>query len=91
METIHATTHYTVLQPADGSFRIVGRSRKAREVLREIATELKIETGGENAPVDENGSCTIRRNNPFGLVRIMDRCDARMALAEIEQLLGASS
>ena len=84
MEPIHSTPHYSVLQPADGSFLIVGRTEKAREVLRDILTELEFDTGSE--PIRDDGSYEIRRDNPFGLVHVIERCDARMTLAEVERL-----
>lgn len=84
METIHQTPHYSVLQPSDGSFLVVPRTRKTREVLRDILAELEFDTAAE--PVRNDGSCCIRRDNPFGLVRLVDRCEARMALAEVDQL-----
>lgn len=84
MEPIHSTPHYSILQPADGSFLIVGRTRKAREVLRDILTELEFDT--ESEPIRDDSSYAIPRDNPFGLVRVIDLCDARMTLAEVEQL-----
>ena len=84
METIHATRHYEVLQPADGSFLIVPRAKKPRQVLRDILAELEFDTTAE--PVRNDGSYPIRRDNPFGLVSVIERCEARMTLAEVEQL-----
>lgn len=84
MEPIHATPHYNVLQPPDGSFLIVGRTKKARQVLRDILAKLEFDT--ETEPIRDDGSYAIRRDNPFGLVRVVERCDARMTLAEVEQL-----
>lgn len=82
MEPIHTTGHYNVLQQPDGSFLIVGRTEKARQVLRDILAEL----GFDTEAIRDDGSCAVRRDNPFGLVRVMERCDARMTLAEVEQL-----
>ncbi|MDE2904571.1 MAG: hypothetical protein OXQ28_00640, partial [Acidobacteriota bacterium] len=79
MEPIHATRHYNVLQPADGSFLIVGLTKKARQVLRDILAELEFDTVTD--PIGDDGSYPIRRDNPFGLVRVIERCEARMALA----------
>ena len=89
MEPIHATPHYNVLQPADGSFLIVGRTKKSRQVLRDILAEL--EFGTETEPIRDDGSYAIRRDNPFGLVDVIERCDARMTLAEVEQLRTSSA
>ena len=87
MEPIHATPHYNVLQPADGSFVIVGRTKKARQVLRDILAELEFDTVAE--PVRDDGSYPIRRDDPFGLVDVIQRCDARMTLAEMKRLHAA--
>jgi len=84
LEPIHATAHYSVLQPPDGSFLIVPRTKKTRQVLRDILAELEFDTRDE--PIRDDGSYAIRRDNPFGLVRVIERCEARMALAEVEQL-----
>lgn len=84
MEPIYATHHYNVLQPPDGSFLIVGRTTKARQVLRDILAELEFNT--EIEPIRKDGSYPIRRDNPFGLVGVVERCEARMMLAEVEQL-----
>ena len=89
MEPIHATPHYNVLQPPDGSFLIVGRTKKAHQVLRDILAELEFDI--ETEPIRDDGSYTIRRDNPFGLVRVVERCDARMTLAEVEQLRTSSA
>ncbi|MYD88256.1 MAG: hypothetical protein F4018_07630 [Acidobacteria bacterium] len=87
METIHATPHYNVLQPPDGSFLIVPRDKKTRRVLRDILAELEFNTTTE--PIRDDGSYRIQGNHPFGLVRVIERCEARMALAEVEDLLGS--
>ena len=84
MEPIHATPHYNILQAPDGSFLIVGRTKKARRVLRDILAELEFDTGTE--PIREDGSYPIRRDNPFGLVHVVEPCDARMTLADVERL-----
>ena len=84
MENIHATPHYNVLQPPDGSFLIVPRDKKTRRVLRDILAELEFDTTAE--PIRDDGSYPVRRDNPFGLVRVIERCEARMTLAEVEQL-----
>ena len=73
MEPIHATPHYNVLQPPDGSFLIVPQTRKTREVLRDILTELEFDTTTD--PIRNDGSYAIRHDNPFGLVRVIDRCE----------------
>ena len=88
MEPIHATPHYNILQPPDGSFLIVPRDKKTRQVLRDILAELEFDT--ESEPIRDDGSYAIRRDNPFGLVRLIERCEARMTLAEVEQLCGSS-
>ena len=87
MEPIHATPHYNVLQPPDGSFVIVGRTKKARQVLRDILAELEFDTDAD--PIREDGSYPIRRDNPFGLVDLVERCDARMTLADIKRVQAA--
>ncbi len=87
MEAIHATPHYSVLQPPDGSFLIVPSDKKTRRVLRDILAELEFDTATE--PIGNDGSYPIQRDNPFGLVRVIERCEARMALAEVEDLLGS--
>jgi len=89
LEPIHATTHYNVLQPTDGSFLIVGRTKKARQILRDILAELEFDT--ETEPIRDDGSYAIQRDNPFGLVDVIERCDARMTLAEVEQLRTSSA
>ena len=86
MQPIHATPHYSVLQPPDGSFLIVPRDKKTRQVLRDILAELEFDTEAE--PVRDDGSYPIRRDNPFGLVHLIERCEARMTLAEVKQLCG---
>ena len=85
MEQIHATQHYEVLQPADGSFRIRGRSRRARQILQDIVSEMKLNA----AALEGSGAYPVRKDNPFELVRVFDRCEARMTLAEIEVLRNA--
>ena len=89
MEPIHATTHYSILQPPDGSFLIVPRDKKTRQVLRDILAELEFNT--ESEPIRNDGSYAIRRDNPFGLVHVIERCEARMTLAEVEQLCSSSN
>ena len=84
MEAIHETSHYSIRQPPDGSFLIVPREEKPRQVLRDILTELRFDI--ETEPIREDGSYPIHRDNPFGLVRVIERCEARMTLAEVEQL-----
>ena len=86
MEPIHSTPHYSILQPPDGSFLIVPRTKKTRQVLHDILAELEFDTGTE--PIRDDGSYPISRDNPFGLVHVIERCEARMTLAEIEQLFG---
>ena len=53
-------------------------------MLRDILAELEFDTGAE--PIRDDGSYPIRRDNPFGLVHLIERCEARMTLAEVEQL-----
>ena len=84
MEAIHTTPHYSVLQPRDGSFLIVPQTKKTRRILHDILAELEFDT--ETEPIRDDGSYPIRHDNPFGLVRVIDRCEARMTLAEVEQL-----
>ena len=84
MEPIHATPHYSVLQPPDGSFVIVPRDKKTRRVLRDILAELEFDT--ESEPMRDDGSYRIRRDNPFGLVHLVERCEARMTLTEVNEL-----
>ena len=85
MERIHAIEHYDIDQPRDGSFRIVPRNRKARQVLADILAELEFDTGTE--PIRHDGSYTVRRDNPFGLVRVIERCEARITLTETRELI----
>jgi hypothetical protein len=85
LERIHATEHYDIDQPRDGSFRIVPRHRKARQILADILAELELDT--ETEPIRHDGSYTVRRDNPFGLVRLTERCEARMTLAKTRELL----
>ena len=79
-DTIHTTDDYDVRQAADGSFLIVPRSTDAREVLAEILHEKEFDV--EHEPIREDGSCQIRRDNPFGLVHTIEQCEARMAIVE---------
>ena len=88
MEPIHSTDHYDILQPRDGSFLIVPRNRKARQVLADILAELEFDT--ETEPIRDDGSYRIRRDNPFGLVHLTERCKARMTFAEVERLRRSS-
>ena len=88
MEPIHQTPHYSVLQPADGSFLVVPRDTKTRQVLRDILAELEFDTATER--IRDDGSYPIRRDNPFGLVHLIEPCEARMTLAEVEQLRGCA-
>ena len=87
MEPIHATDHYNILQPPDGSFLIVPRDRHAREVLADILGELQFDT--RSVPIHDDGSYAIRRDNPFGLVHLTERCEARITLAEARRVLNA--
>ena len=84
MEPIHETPHYSVWQPPDGSYLVVPRTNKPRQVLRDILAELEFDTEAE--PVRDDGSYPVHGDNPFGLVRLVERCEARMALVEIEQV-----
>lgn len=87
MEPIHATDHYNILQPPDGSFLIVPRDRHARKVLADILGELQFDT--RSVPIHDDGSYAIRRDNPFGLVHLTERCEARITLAEARRVLNA--
>ena len=80
MEAIHATKHYTIWQPADGSFLIVPTDDDGRYTLAQVTQENDLDL--ENNPIHEDGSCTIGKDNPFELVRTVEQCEARVAIME---------
>lgn len=87
MEPIHATDHYNILQPPDGSFLIVPQDNHARRVLADILGKLEFDITSE--PIHDDGSYPIHRDNPFGLVHLTERCEARITLAEAKRVLNA--
>ncbi len=87
-DIIHSTDNYDIRQPADGSFLIVPRTADAREVLAEILHENEFDLAHD--PIRDDGSYQIHRDNPFGLVRTIDECEARMTIGETLRHAGSA-